>query len=141
MHLLVAKPNKTHVCRNVLTSCSSEVVLRRQYFCSGNESCAVKFPSVPYLEKYYHKVRIQSKTYADFECDNEPNNETYEMVTQHFCLSDMLLKIELKGLLSSECNSNSGETNVERFINKTMKTGQNSIVRKLRKKMWGKRKK
>ena len=80
LHVFLGKPDCRFVCRRCLSSYSNKDVLEKHKFKCGQQeitSIRTSNESHIYWKKYFHKLPLYFKIYADFECNNELNNDSY----------------------------------------------------------------
>ena len=84
LHVFMNKQRQRWICRNCLNECfhRKEDLMKHHELCLDQESLKCKFPWKSHLsfDKYYHKIDVPFRIYADFETMNVPANtdETYD---------------------------------------------------------------
>ena len=75
LHSFIGNHNSNWVCRRCFNSFTTEETLRKHNrLCGDIEECIIKFPEGQlHFNKYFHKVPLPFRIYADFECMNTPH--------------------------------------------------------------------
>ena len=79
LHVFLGKSKCTHVCRRCLSSYSKEKVLQKHKFkCKQQEITSIRTSKVShiYWKKYFHKIPLCFRIYADFEANNIIDNSS-----------------------------------------------------------------
>ena len=130
LHVFLGKPDCKFVCRRCLSSYSNEDVLEKHKFKCGQQeitSIRTSNESHIYWKKYFHKLPIYFRVYADFECNNELNNfnmgnKTTNIYKQKAVCNGYYIVSELNEVLKSGYYSSPlGYENVDWFVNQMTK--------------------
>ena len=125
LHVFLGKPDCRFVCRRCLSSYSNENVLNKHKFkCQQQEITSIRTSkeSHIYWKKYFHKLPLYFKIYADFECNNELNNsnmgnKTTNIYHQRPVCNGFYIVSELNDVLKSGYyHSPLGYENVDWFV-------------------------
>ena len=71
LHVFLGKPNCRYICRRCLSSYTNDKVLQKHKFkCNQQEITTIKTSNEShiYWKKYFHKIPLYFRIYADFEC-------------------------------------------------------------------------
>ena len=130
MHVFLGKPDCRFICRRCLSSYSNQKVLNKHKFkCQQQEITSIRTSNEShiYWKKYFHKLPLYFKIYADFECNNELNNsnmgnKTTNIYHQKAVCNGYYIVSELNDVLKSGYHhSPLGYENVDWFVNQMTK--------------------
>ena len=130
LHVFLGKSNCKYVCRRCLSSYSNENVLNKHKFkCQQQEITSIRTSNEShiYWKKYFHKIPLYFRIYADFECNNEIDNsnmgnKTTNIYKQNAVCNGYYIISELNDVLKSGYyHSPLGCENVDWFVNEMIK--------------------
>ena len=125
LHVFLGKRDSKFLCRRCLSSFTNEnTLLKHKQKCEQQEITSIKTPneSQVYRKKYFHKVEIFVRIYADFEAENQidKSNEgdrTTNIFKKNPVCSGYCIVSELNDVLhSGNYNSPLGYNNVDWFV-------------------------
>ena len=126
----LGKSDCKFVCRRCLSSYANEKVLEKHKFkCNQQEITSIRTSNEShiYWKKYFHKLPIYFRVYADFECNNETDNsnmgnKTINIYKQTPVCNGYYIVSGINDVLKSGYyHSPSDNNNVEWFVNEMIK--------------------
>ena len=130
LHVFLGKPDCKFICRRCLSSYSNQKVLEKPKFkCSQQEitSNRTSNESHIYWKKYFHKIPLYFRIYADFEFNNEIDNsnmgkKTINIYKQNPVCNGYYIISKLNDVLKSGYyHSPLGYENVKWFVDEMIK--------------------
>ena len=144
LNVVLGKSDSKYICRRCLSSYSSKnVLLKYKIKCEQQEITSIKTSngSHPYWKKYFHKIPLYFRIYADFECDNQIDssnigNMTTNMYKQNPVCNGFFIVSDLNNILQSGYyHSFLDYNNLDWFVNEIIKleNKMNFYFKKLKK--------
>ena len=122
--------NKKYICRQCLSSYTSEnMLIKQKQKCGEDNNTTIKTSNESNLhwKKHFHKNPLYFRIYADFEADNEKDttiigNKTTNVYKQSPVLNGHRIVSELEDVLKSGYHKSPlGYNNVDWFVNEAIK--------------------